>query len=405
MALIKCVDCGKEVSDRASVCPNCGCPIECSLAEASAASAVQASAVEKTEPESSAAVNEGIDSDHKKKWWILGGVVITIVAIVLIAIVNSNGSGYTNYVDEGSDSDHSESDTALHTHQYTSVVTKEATCAMQGIKTYTCSCGDSYKEKISMKAHRWEYKSATAQKECRECGMVDYASTTPKATTTTAPPATTTRHTHWHTSQVTREATCAMEGVRTYTCSCGDSYTEAISKTSHYWESATCTKPNSCRNCGATNGEPRGHNYYSSGKCSSCGAMDPLVESTLSACSLSLPSVPKTVNYKGYNGSLYSTTLVTNISYKFEYEGDGTVSLTVYFSGQKTYDYRGSGQSDRCRIGWKLYDANGNVYNTGTFTSPSIAMGESFSSQEEDVIYNFHNAKPGAYRLEILDVN
>ena len=28
MALIKCIECGKEVSDRASCCPNCGCPIE-----------------------------------------------------------------------------------------------------------------------------------------------------------------------------------------------------------------------------------------------------------------------------------------------------------------------------------------------------------------------------------------
>ena len=28
MALIKCPECGKEVSDKASACPNCGCPIE-----------------------------------------------------------------------------------------------------------------------------------------------------------------------------------------------------------------------------------------------------------------------------------------------------------------------------------------------------------------------------------------
>ena len=26
MALIKCEDCGKEFSDKASACPNCGCP-------------------------------------------------------------------------------------------------------------------------------------------------------------------------------------------------------------------------------------------------------------------------------------------------------------------------------------------------------------------------------------------
>lgn len=27
MALVKCVECGKEVSDKAKSCPNCGCPI------------------------------------------------------------------------------------------------------------------------------------------------------------------------------------------------------------------------------------------------------------------------------------------------------------------------------------------------------------------------------------------
>lgn len=33
MALIKCTECGKEFSDRASVCPNCGCPTEVVLEE------------------------------------------------------------------------------------------------------------------------------------------------------------------------------------------------------------------------------------------------------------------------------------------------------------------------------------------------------------------------------------
>lgn len=33
MALIKCIECGKEFSDRASACPNCGCPTEVVLEE------------------------------------------------------------------------------------------------------------------------------------------------------------------------------------------------------------------------------------------------------------------------------------------------------------------------------------------------------------------------------------
>ena len=28
MALIKCPECGKEISDKASACPNCGCPVD-----------------------------------------------------------------------------------------------------------------------------------------------------------------------------------------------------------------------------------------------------------------------------------------------------------------------------------------------------------------------------------------
>jgi len=33
MALIKCTECGKEISDRAAMCINCGCPISCILAD------------------------------------------------------------------------------------------------------------------------------------------------------------------------------------------------------------------------------------------------------------------------------------------------------------------------------------------------------------------------------------
>ncbi len=32
MALIKCPECGKQVSDKASSCPQCGCPISSSVA-------------------------------------------------------------------------------------------------------------------------------------------------------------------------------------------------------------------------------------------------------------------------------------------------------------------------------------------------------------------------------------
>ena len=44
-------------------------------------------------------------------------------------------------------------------------------------------------------------------------------------------------HTHSYSSSVTTQPTCGKAGVRTYTCACGDSYTESIPATgNHKWE-------------------------------------------------------------------------------------------------------------------------------------------------------------------------
>lgn len=42
-------------------------------------------------------------------------------------------------------------------------------------------------------------------------------------------------HTHRYSSTVTTAPTCTIPGVRTYTCSCGESYTEAVPATGHTW--------------------------------------------------------------------------------------------------------------------------------------------------------------------------
>lgn len=57
--------------------------------------------------------------------------------------------------------------------------------------------------------------------------------TTRKTTTTT----TTTAHKHSYTSKITKNATCVAAGEKTYTCSCGHSYTEGISATGHSYTS------------------------------------------------------------------------------------------------------------------------------------------------------------------------
>ncbi len=69
-------------------------------------------------------------------------------------------------------------------------------------------------------------------------------------------------HTHSYSSSVTKQATCTETGERTYTCSCGNSYTESIAAAGHDYEAnftvdkaatvnATGSKSRHCKNCSA----------------------------------------------------------------------------------------------------------------------------------------------------------
>ena len=102
-------------------------------------------------------------------------------------------------------------------HSYIETITQEPTCTENGVRTYTCECGDSYTETIPATGHNYG----------------DFV--------------------------VTKPATCTEDGVKTYTCECGDSYTETIPATGHNYgdfvvtKSATCTedgiKTKTCANC------------------------------------------------------------------------------------------------------------------------------------------------------------
>ncbi len=68
----------------------------------------------------------------------------------------------------------------VHTHSYTSKVTKTATCTATGIMTYTCSCGESYTKSIAKKAHTYKKtttkattsKNGSVVEKCTVCGNV-----------------------------------------------------------------------------------------------------------------------------------------------------------------------------------------------------------------------------------------
>ena len=44
-------------------------------------------------------------------------------------------------------------------------------------------------------------------------------------------------HTHNYTEEITTAASCEADGLKTFTCECGDSYTEAIPATGHSYKS------------------------------------------------------------------------------------------------------------------------------------------------------------------------
>ena len=152
--------------------------------------------------------------------------------------------------------------TQAHAHSYTATVTKQPTCTAEGVKTFRCSCGDSYTETISAAGHVFgayvynndatEAADGTETAACTICGAKD--------TRTAA--GTKIVHVHNYTAAVTKAATCAEEGVKTYTCSCGSSYTEAVPVIAHsfgdyiYNDDATTekdgTRTATCSVCGKT---------------------------------------------------------------------------------------------------------------------------------------------------------
>lgn len=66
-------------------------------------------------------------------------------------------------------------------------------------------------------------------------------------------------HEHFYTETITMEATCEAEGVKTFACECGDTYTEAIEATGHIYENyvyngdatylADGTETSTCSSC------------------------------------------------------------------------------------------------------------------------------------------------------------
>ena len=91
---------------------------------------------------------------------------------------------------------------------------------------------------------------------------------------------------------------------------------------------------------------------------------------------------------------------VTDFSYEVGDWYDGKVSVTIFLSGKKTYDSKGEGYSRAVRVGWKLYDEDGTVLDSGTVSSSDVKMDENFSGASA-TISGLHS---GVYTLEIMSL-
>lgn len=177
-----------------------------------------------------------------------GKVTATGIGTAKITVKAKNKKNYSCTVTVVSKSDASEPDSETpnptpnpepqHTHSYVAKVTKNATCTEDGIRTYTCSCGDSYTEKIVATGH------SISNGVCSKCGYVENEE----------------EHFHQYTETITKQATCMDNGIITYTCSCKDSYTKEIPATGHNYVTtvvaSTCdTKGYTLHKCKTCNTE------------------------------------------------------------------------------------------------------------------------------------------------------
>ena len=211
-------------------------------------------------------------------------IKLALVLLISALVISLAGCQYVDQIDKilgglgfGGDD---------HTHEYTEEITKAPTCAEEGVKTFKCSCNDSYTESIEKIPHTEETLDAVAPtctetgltegKKCSVCDDVLVAQETVEALD------------HDYEGVVTTEPTCTDKGVKTYTCK-NDSthtYTEEIDTKEHV---DADPKDHVCDNgCGIAQGtHAEGENSHVCEYCGNvageCKAGAPVIENSTAA--------------------------------------------------------------------------------------------------------------------------
>lgn len=197
--------------------------------------------------------------------------------------------GYTTHTCSACGNVKTDTETPATGHSYTDTVTAP-TCTAKGYTTHTCQgCGYSYKDTETAAlghnfSNEWSTDGSNHWHACSRCSEVSenaaHADTVTKDhncdtcgyTMSTCSDVTSDKdHScdicgkegitqHSYTSAVTTQPTCTKEGVKTYTCNCGHTYTESVAANGHSYASEvtapTCTAEGYttyiCSGCGDT---------------------------------------------------------------------------------------------------------------------------------------------------------
>ena len=279
---------------------------------------------------------------------ILAKLALVLIISVLLSTVTACGTSQPTENDGGH---------THHTHQYTEQITKAPTCTEKGIKTFTCSCEDSYTEEIDMIPHTavvdesvapgCETTGLTEGKHCSVCNEVIVAQETVEALG------------HDYDEGVVTAPTCTEKGFITYTCKNDPMYHihveeipakgHADANNDHICDNG-CGEAqgthreqensHTCEYCGQAAGECRnGNNDHNCDVCgmkiSDCTAGTPVVENS-TAASCGQPGSYDEVVYCVVCGDELNRTTHTVAATPHSYQETITKAPTCEEAGVKT---------------------------------------------------------------------
>lgn len=333
MALIKCIDCGKEVSDRAKVCPNCGCPIECSVVN-TAKENVLMDNIENHDSEDSTISDETAlsyeessqsnnnESKNKKKWFVIGGIVAIIVIVIIIAVSISNKNSNNTY----NDSSYNDS-------------------------SYDDSSYDDYTPSIQYISDRTVDYDETNEYHRVFFGLQDTNNNYISAKSGTA------------TIKIENTA-----GESIYSKSVSFTESDFTTWTNKFWDSDRLLACIYIKDSELTKGSSD-EGKLSISVVADAASFDAttiaIYDLPTKNISIKLPSTPQSFSDYGYSDNLEATIRVDKITYEsrvYDYN-----DVTVTFSFQTTMTYNSTpGTSKYVHIGYKLKNSSGIIVDSGT---------------------------------------